>query len=288
MSGDPVPQRTDTAPQAIATRAPRAPRTGRVLAAAMLALAFATAAMPARAASVLSDGSVSPTSGSTATVFTFTVRYTSADTPARPAHAVWAQVGTASVTLTKVSGTAQEGVWQGTATLPAGIWQVTFHATTAGDPRPEPLLGPMITVTAPPPTPTPTLRPPPPPPPTATPAPVLTQLPAPPPTTAARHPAPQPTPPQTDDATASASASPSPTASAPSSPEAMTPSGVSSPTADASEDPAETPAPTATGAEAADPPRSILVPSLIFGGSLSLAGAAVLARQWLLLRRERP
>ena len=255
----------------------------------MLALALATAAMPVRAASVLSDASVSPTSGTTATAFTFSVRYTSTDTPARPAHAVWAQVGPASVTLTKVSGTAQEGVWQGTATLPAGTWQVSVHATNAGDPQPEPLLGPIVTVTAPPPTPTPTLRPPAPPPPTPAPAPVLTQPPTPPTSTSAPRPAPQATPPQTEDATASASASPSPTASASSSADVTTrPSEVPSPTADANEDPVETRATTATAADTADPPRSMLVPYLLFGGSLSLAGAAVLARQWLVVRRRRP
>ena len=87
-----VPQRTDfTGPGAPVVR-PRA-----ILAAALLALLFASAPTPALAASVLSDASVTPTSGTTATVFTFGVHYASTGSPAQPAQSVSAQVGSVTV-----------------------------------------------------------------------------------------------------------------------------------------------------------------------------------------------
>jgi hypothetical protein len=244
--------------------APRAREALRGVAAALLALSLATAPMPVRAASVLSDGSVSPSSGTTTTAFTFSVHYTSTDPP-RPAQSVWAEVGSATVTLIKASGTALDGTWLGTSTLPAGTWQVTFHATTNGDPA-QPLLGPIVTVTAPPPSPQPT---PPPPPPTAAPTPVPTQPPP--------RPRPQPTPPPTDadDRTAASS-------------QAMPAGSPGSTHGRADDDPAETPASFEPAGDGADtPPGARLASLLIVGGAMSIGGAAVLARQWHVRRRGR-
>jgi hypothetical protein len=230
----------------------------RVLAAALLALCLASAATAARGASVLSDASVTPTSGASADVFTFSVHYTSSDSPSSPARSVWAEVAGITVTLTKVSGSAHDGTWQGTATLPAGSWAVTFHATASTDPQPDPLPGPTVTVIQPPPTPTP--------------------VPAP-------TPAPTPQPP--------APPAPAPTSPSPPSAAASVLSGT----------PSATPRPALTGTSASgDPPQaagsfdlstdegtprgSLLAPLLIVGGTMSIAGAAVLARHWLVSRRS--
>ena len=73
MPGHLVPKRTGSTGQGAPVGGPRAARTLRLLAAVLLALLLAGAPAPARAASVLSDGSVTPTSGTTATTFTFSV-----------------------------------------------------------------------------------------------------------------------------------------------------------------------------------------------------------------------
>ena len=219
----------------------------RVLAAALVVVAIAGSPTPARAASVLSGGGVSPTIGSTATAFGFSVHYTSTDNPARPAQAVWAQVGSVTVSLTKVDGSAHDGTWQGTSTLPAGTWEVTFKATTSGDSQPQPLPGPMITVTEPPPPPPPPLLPP------------------------------------SSQPTATASPSPSPTPSASGSPPPTPPTA----TADGAS-PGLTPGSSDPPAGDPDTPRgSMLASFLIIGGSMSIAGAALLARQWNISRKPR-
>ena len=271
-----MPQRTDITGQRMLAATPQASGVLRGLAAALLALSLANVAVPVRAASVLSDGSVSPTSGTTTTAFTFSVHYTSTDPP-RPAQGVWATVGSATVSLTKVSGTALDGTFQGTSTLPAGTWRVTFHAESAGEP-PQPLLGPIVTVTAPPPTPQPTPPPPPPPPPpTASPTPVPTQPPAPTRSSAPPSPGPQPTPPPSDADDRTAASSPSLTAGA---------SGFVQGTAD--DDPAETPVSFGPATNEADTaPGARFASLLIVGGAMILGGAAVLARQWRIARRGR-
>ena len=223
------------------------------LAAGLVALSSATAPMPVRAASVLSDGSASPTSGTTTTAFVLNVHYASSD-PRRPAQEVWAEVAGVRVPLLKVSGTAHDGTWQGTSTLRAGTWQVTFNARTAGDP-PQPLLGPVLTVTAPP--------TPPPPPPTA--------APTPPPTDAD-----QPT------------SSPSLIAGASGSAQARTRSPAQSPTDGDTTEPVATPISSEAPTDDADATLGSRFASLlIVGGTMSLAGAALLARQWHVTRRGR-
>jgi hypothetical protein len=125
----------------------------------------------------LSNAWVSPTSGTTATVFTFSVDYRSDKDFA--ASGVVAAVAGRSVTLTLASGGTASGTFRGTATLPAGRWAVSFQAQASQGPNPT-LGGPTVVVTAPAPTPppaTPKPAPPPaapnptPPPPHATPQP---------------------------------------------------------------------------------------------------------------------
>jgi hypothetical protein len=258
----------------------------------LLVLLFASAPTPALAASVLSDAVVTPTNGTTTTVFTFSVHYSSTGSPSEPAQSVSAQVGSVTVTLARVSGSANNGTWQGTSTLPAGTWDVVFLAVSASPPAP--LLGPKVTVTGPPtptpspapsPTPQPTAAPTPTPQPTATPTPRPTSAPTPRPPL----PGPQPTPPPTDDdgptPTQSPSASPTPTATGSARPTTPAPT----PTADEDGDPSATLAPSdPAGDEAPPPPGSMLATLLIVGGTMSLAGAIVLARQWLASQGARP
>ena len=288
-----VPQRIDDAGQGAPVVRRRA-----ILAAALLVLVLASAPAPALAASVLSDASVTPTSGTTATVFTFGVHYSSTGSPAQPAQSVSAQVGSVTVTLVRVSGSANDGTWQGTATLPAGTWDVIFSAVSASPPAP--LLGPQVTVTGPP-TPTPAPPPTPTPQPTAAPTPTAqpTATPRPPtptpqptsaPTPRPPLPGPQPTPPPTDDdgptPTPSASASPTPTAT-----DFATPTATAAPTRTAEEgdEPSATLAPADAAADETPPPQgSMLATLLIVGGTMSLAGAIVLARQWFVSQGARP
>jgi hypothetical protein len=252
-----MPQRIDATGRRNLAVTPRALLALGGLAAGLLALSSATAPVPVRAASVLSDGSASPASGTTTTPFVLTVHYASSDHP-RPAQEVWAEVGGLSVPLLKVSGTAHDGTWQGTSTLPAGTWQVTFNAKVAGD-SPQPLLGPILTVTAPPPTP----PPPPPPPPTA--------APTPPPTDAI-----QPT------------SSPSLIAGASGSAQGRSQLPAPSPTDGGITGPGATPGSAEPPADDADaPPGSRFASLLIVGGTMSLAGAALLARQWHVRGRAR-
>ncbi|MGH2394585.1 MAG: hypothetical protein ACRDGH_14045, partial [Candidatus Limnocylindria bacterium] len=132
-------------------------------------LLFAVAGPTLAAPNTLSNGTVSPTRGSTATTFTFTVHYEGA-----PASATFAIAGR-TVPMTVVSGTTSDGMFAGSTTLPVGSWQVTFVAVAQG--KDDTLRGPTVTVTSTA-TPRPTTAPTPP----STPAPTPTQ--APPPITA--------------------------------------------------------------------------------------------------------
>ena len=143
----------------------------------LLALALlASLAAPAVAAppdNVLSNGSVSPSSGTTATSFTFTVHYSG--TPAT----VTASVANLAVPMNLASRAETDGTFRGSAKLPAGRWRITFNANTAHGKDASPLVGPIVTVSGlatPQPSVAPTPRP------TTAPTPVPT--PAPPPLTA--------------------------------------------------------------------------------------------------------
>ncbi len=91
----------------------------------------------------LEAGVVSPTSGTPATPFQFSVRYVS--TGGNPANGVTARIGALELPLQLTSGTATDGTWNGSAVLPIGRWSVTYHATTGKGPRPS-LIGPTLTV----------------------------------------------------------------------------------------------------------------------------------------------
>ncbi len=277
-----VPQRTDQTGRGAAPVV----RSRAILAAALLGLVLASAPSPALAASVLSDASVTPTSGTTSTVFTFGVHYASTGSPAQPASSVSAQVGSVVVALVRVSGSANDGTWQGTATLPAGTWSVIFSAVSASPPTP--LSGPDVTVTGPP-APTPTPTPSPTPQPTAAPTPTPSRR-----RTRPRLPRrrrgrpPAPTPPPTDGPTPTQGQSASPAASESGS---SSPSASESPTRIAGGDdgPSATPGPADAAADEAPPARgSMLATFLIVGGTMSLAGAIVLARQWIVSHPARP
>jgi hypothetical protein len=298
-----VPQRAKIAGGRAQVGRPLAARSLVIIGAVLVACALAIAPMPARAASVLSNGDVAPTTGPKSTVFSFSVDYASSN-PTRNAQAVWAEVGSVTVALGIVSGNPHDGTWEGTSKLPVGTWQVTFHASTAQDPQPAPLDGPTITVTKPQPTPTPS----------PTPRPTATPSPTPRPTATATATPAAPTP--TAAATAPPGSTPRPAAPGPQA--TSLPDGDDGPTSAASPSMSAggtgdvlsgTDGPHATGApdensapvelpDASDPaaaaaddqatPRiPLLAPLLMVGGTLSIAGAAVLGRQWYVTRRGR-
>ena len=161
MRDHPVPQRAEFGGRTAQVQRPRVARRLWIVGVVLLGFLLASAPMPARAASVLSNGSVSPGSGTTATAFSFSVDYNSSNPP-RNAQSVWAEAGGVTVPLALVAGgNTHDGTWRASSSLPVGSWQVTFHATTSADPQPVPIDGPIVTVTLPPPTPTPAPTPPP-------------------------------------------------------------------------------------------------------------------------------
>jgi hypothetical protein len=117
----------------------------------------------------LSNATVSPASGTTATSFVFTVRYTSAQGHA--ATSVRATAASFTVPMSLISGTASDGTFRGVTNLPAGSWPVTFLADAVKGFDPS-LVGPTVRVAlAPVPTPVPTPKPAPAPSPKPTPVP---------------------------------------------------------------------------------------------------------------------
>lgn len=142
---------------------------------AMLAVA---AGPVAAAAPALSNGSVTPTSGTTTTTFTFGVTYTPGTQPVRralSATATFSNVVSGAnvvVALTRVSEDGQlVSRWSGQSQLPVGTWAVTFSAVPESGPTPLPLTLAQQVVVVGPPTPTPAPTPPPTPTPPATPTP---------------------------------------------------------------------------------------------------------------------
>lgn len=264
--------------------APSVRRVNQLLPGALVA-AIAVLVTPAQmlaAGNVLSNGSVTPTSGTVATTFAFAVDYASGQGFA--ATAVWAEVAGTTVTLALVSGSADDGTFSGSSSLPAGSWPVTFRADAVQGSDPT-LAGPTLTVIDPNATPPPTSTPRPTPRPSPTPRPTAapTVRPPPPPTQGPvpSAPAPSPsgtvapdgTPRQTPGASGSTSATPT---GQPSS-SAMARSPASSP-----EPSAQEPDPTD---DASTIPRS---PWLLVGSGMSAIGAAILAGQWARRRRHRP
>jgi hypothetical protein len=73
----------------------------------------------------LASPSVTPASGTVATIFTLTVRYESQV----PATGVTVAVGGQVMTMTRIAGTAKSGTWAASGTLPRGTWAPVFAAT---------------------------------------------------------------------------------------------------------------------------------------------------------------
>jgi hypothetical protein len=232
-------------------------------------------------ANELSDGSVTPTTGTHQTVFVFRVRYASSQGFA--ATSVSADVANTTVPMTLVTGSETEGTYEGAATLPAGTWSVVFQADAAQGTDPV-LPGPTVTVIGPSPPPTPTPAP----------TPRRTPRPTPRPTVAPIPPAtPRPTspvfePPETlPQATASPSSAQTGTPSPSPSPEGETPHPTrSQAAATPSGTPSETPAASASVPEGQEPNGSGRGAWLILGGALTVTGAAILCLQWIAWRRR--
>jgi hypothetical protein len=114
------------------------------------------AAGPAIAApgAKLVNGRVAPASGTTATVFAFSVEFNG--TAGVTASAVVVSVAGSTLPLELTAGTARRGTWAGSSKLSAGNWQVVFEADPSSGPATQlTLQGPVIvTRGAPAPTPT--------------------------------------------------------------------------------------------------------------------------------------
>ena len=91
----------------------------------------------------LADPTVTPATGSTLTIFTFTVRYDGTF----PATTVTAAVAGLDLAMALVDGSMSAGTWMATSTLPAGAWATTFIAY-AEQGNVATVTGPALTVTA--------------------------------------------------------------------------------------------------------------------------------------------
>lgn len=102
----------------------------------------------------LTSSHVSPSSGTVDTIFTLTVDYEGKFA----ATGVTATVGERVLTMTRVSGTTEEGTYKASGTLPAGTWLPLFVATVESG-TPPMLTGTAVTILGPvaPPTPVPTV-----------------------------------------------------------------------------------------------------------------------------------
>ncbi len=112
---------------------------------ALLVLAALSGA-PSRASAGsndLADPTVTPASGSTLTIFTFTVRYEGTF----PATTVTAAIAGLDLAMTLVDGSMSAGTWAASSTLPAGTWATTFIAY-AEQGNVASVTGPALTVTA--------------------------------------------------------------------------------------------------------------------------------------------
>ncbi len=210
------------------------PWLGALAVAAVLLMAYA-APMTAASKTVLSNATVSPRTGTTATTVALTVMYQNAS--GARAEVVTAMVGGVAHAMTRqTDGAWGRGVtfgWKGT--LPVGTHAVDFTAR-AKDHSVASLAAGDVTISAlpkPTPAPTPTPKPTPKPTPSPTPTPRPTPRPTPAPTP---RPTPRPTPAPTPKATTTPAATPTPATPTPD----PTANGVTLPTAE----PTPTPAPT--------------------------------------------
>jgi hypothetical protein len=248
-----------------------------------------------RAANDLDGGSVSPPSGMTSTLFVFTVVHTSAPQGFTPSS-VAVDVAGLNIPMTAVGGEDPiSGITYRSSprTLPAGSWTATIHAQVQGGIPDAEVIGPIQVTQGPTPVPTATPAPTPTPIPTATPAPTPTPTPLPPGVTPRPTPRPTPLPPgvtprpatpmpQESEAAVSVSAGPSDSGD-PHPSETAEAEQSASPGASGSADPT----PAASGAPDVGSERGGFgqVGWIVLGGMTSVAGAAVLGRQWRMRRR---
>jgi outer membrane biosynthesis protein TonB len=219
---------------------------------------LAALAGPAGATSgstVLSSPSISPASGTTTTLVTFSVVYLNHESSA----ADWVRVsidGGPAIDLAPTSGTPKVGVtYTYQSTLPAGAHQVDFTSSGRGK-FDGSISGGTVTISAPTPTPSPT----------PTPAPTPTPTPTPIPT-----PAPTPTPAGTPGATPTPTPAPAPT---------PTPKPTATPTPAPTPTPAGTPGATPTrtpaGSPAATPTPAPAPTSTTTGSGLPAVGGSTI------------
>jgi hypothetical protein len=123
-----------------------------VLAAIVAALFGAPSAVFGAAPTRLFGATASPTSGTTTTIFTFSVRFDGSGKFS--AGAVLANVAGRTLTMARISGNGLLGTYAASTTLPAGSWTVSFESAPASGPAAS-LTGPTVSVAAPMPTPKP-------------------------------------------------------------------------------------------------------------------------------------
>ncbi|HEX6656147.1 MAG TPA: hypothetical protein VF153_08060 [Candidatus Limnocylindria bacterium] len=117
-----------------------------VLLAMLAALVWTPSSVSAAQPNQLSSGDALPVVGDSPTSFVLSVQY--ASTGSNAAQTVTAMVAGQTIPLALLSGSALDGIWGATVTLPEGVWIVTFNATTAGGPQPPPTYS-EVTVNAP-------------------------------------------------------------------------------------------------------------------------------------------
>jgi hypothetical protein len=116
-------------------------RRAATILAMLAALVVAPSSVFAVAPNELRSPVVTPAAGTTATLFALSVGYRSS--AGNPASAVTATVAGMTISLSLTSGTATDGTWTGSTTLPAGSWMVTFHASVAKGRQPSISSGPL-------------------------------------------------------------------------------------------------------------------------------------------------
>lgn len=139
----------------------------------LVTFAVAASASAAPGAAKLNGPTVTPVTGTTSTVFAFSVHFIGSASD--EAVSVSVSVAGSSLALSRIGGSLQNATWTGSRALPAGSWPVMFSSVSTFGTNPT-VAGPTVVVTAPTPTPAPT------PPPTPAPTPRPTARPTPRPT----------------------------------------------------------------------------------------------------------
>jgi hypothetical protein len=254
------------------------------------------AGSPVAAATLLQNASATPATGTTDTTFVLSVDYVS-EPEARPALSVSVEVvdlGGSPLPMFLAAGEATKGTWQTSTMLPAGTWNLVFRADASGS-DPDPAIGLVVTVidtATPTPSPTPGQGTPTP---SSTPSPVPTATgTASPRATPGPTPVPTPLPPGVTP-TPTPTLNPRP-ASSPRASEGGAASASALPSGGPSERPAGSERPSSTTAATGSPAPSSATDDtnsgpgwgragwIVLGGLTSVAGAAVLTRQWLVRR----